>query len=86
MDTCPHGHEIHSAADRDGQGYCRSCRNDGARTFRSRSRAALELALALEAHGVQVTRSEPPIDLQTLAAALAGRLPEASSQEPPDSS
>ena len=83
MDTCPHGHEIHSAADRDGQGYCRSCRNDGARTYRSRSRAALELALALEAHGVQVTRSEPPIDLQTLAAALAGRLPEEGSESAP---
>lgn len=71
MHVCPSGHEINSAADRDGQGYCLRCRQDGARGYRSRQRAALELALALESHGVQVTRSEPPIDLQQLAAALA---------------
>jgi hypothetical protein len=31
----------------------------------------MELALALESQGVQVMRSEPPIDLQQLATALA---------------
>jgi hypothetical protein len=69
--TCPQGHPIHSSADRDGQGYCIACRADGAKTYRGRQRAALELALALEAHGVAVTRSEPPVDLRQLAAALA---------------
>lgn len=32
---------------------------------------AMELAQLLESHGVQVMRSEPPVDLQQLAAALA---------------
>lgn len=84
--TCPQGHEIRSSADRDGQGYCLACRNDGAKTYRSRQSAALELARALEARGIQVTRSQPAVDIQQLADALAGRLPEVSSQEPPDSS
>jgi hypothetical protein len=86
MQTCPQGHQIHSSADRDGQGYCLTCRGAGAKTYRSRQSAALELARALEARGIQVTRSQPPIDIQQLADALAGRLPETSSQEPPDNS
>jgi hypothetical protein len=46
-------------------------------TYRSRQRVALELALALEAEGVEVTRSKPPINLKQLAAALAnGYTPE----------
>lgn len=68
---CPHGHEIHSAADRDSQSYCLQCRRFGARTYRSRQRAALELALALESFGIEVTRSDPPVDLRRLAADLA---------------
>ena len=71
MHTCPAGHEIYSSADRDGQRFCLSCRNDRNVSYRSRQRAALELALALESLGVEVTRSEPPIDRQQLAAALA---------------
>jgi hypothetical protein len=66
MYVCPNGHEIHSAADRDGQGYCRRCRADGARTFRGRQRAALELATALEAEGVEFMTT----DRAQLAAAL----------------
>jgi hypothetical protein len=73
--TCPQGHEIRSSADRDGQGYCLACRADGAKTHRSRQSAAIELARALEARGVQVTRSQPPVNIQQLADALAGRLP-----------
>lgn len=68
--TCPHGHEIRSTADRDGQSYCLQCRRNGARQYRSRSRIALELALALEANGVPVTRSEPPVNIKQLAADL----------------
>ncbi len=71
MYVCPSGHEINSAADRDADGWCKQCRNRKNVSYRARQRAALELALALEAHGVEVTRSEPPIDLQQLAAALA---------------
>lgn len=68
---CPHGHEIRSTADRDDRGYCLRCRRYGEKIYRSRQRAALELALALEAHGVAVTRSDPPVDLEALAASLA---------------
>lgn len=68
---CPSGHEIRSAADRNADGWCRQCRNEKNIGYRSRQRAALELALALESHGVAVTRSEPPVDLQQLAADLA---------------
>lgn len=73
--ACPHGHEIHSAADRDADGWCKRCRKTKNVSYRSRQRAALELALALESHGVAVTRSEPPVDLQQLAAALARGYP-----------
>lgn len=69
-DRCPRGHQIRSTADRDRQGYCRSCRRDGARAYRVRSRAALELVAALERHGVEVT---PGADLQRLAGLLAGK-------------
>jgi hypothetical protein len=68
---CPHGHELRSAADRDADGWCRQCRRAKNVGYRSRQRAALELALALESHGIEVTRSEPPVDLQRLAVALA---------------
>ncbi|WP_328358588.1 hypothetical protein OG976_04770 [Mycobacterium sp. NBC_00419] len=68
---CPAGHEIRTAHDRDADGWCKRCRQAKNLGYRSRQRAALELALALEAHGVVVTRSEPPVDLQQLAADLA---------------
>lgn len=71
MHICPAGHEIHTSADRDGQGHCLQCRKTHNAGYRSRQRAALVLALALESHGVEVTRSEPPVDLEMLAAALA---------------
>ncbi len=69
--ACPHGHAIETTADRDADGWCKQCRKSKNVTYRGRQRAALELALALESHGVQVTRSEPPINLQRLAALLA---------------
>lgn len=69
--VCPAGHEIHSADDRDADGWCRRCRKAKNVVYRTRQRAALELALALESHGIEVTRSEPPVDLQRLAVALA---------------
>lgn len=69
-EVCPHGHDIHSAGDRDADGWCKRCRKAKNGVYRSRQRAALELALALESHGVAVTRSEPPVDLQQLAADL----------------
>jgi hypothetical protein len=40
---------------------------------RSRQHVALELALALESHGIVVTQSDPPVDIPRLAAALAER-------------
>ena len=67
---CPNGHEIRSAADRDADGWCKRCRKSKNVVYRTRQRAALALALALESRGVAVTRSEPPVDLQQLAADL----------------
>lgn len=46
---CPHGHLIHSAADRTTQGYCRQCKRDGDRQRRSRNRAAVDLVTAIGA-------------------------------------
>jgi hypothetical protein len=77
---------VRSSADRDTDGWCKQCRKSKNVAYRSRQSAALELARALEARGIEVTRSQPPIDIQQLADALAGRLPEANSQELPDSS
>lgn len=74
MNTCVHGHAIRSSADRDETGYCRECRRRGARGYRSRAHAALELAIALEEYGIPVTRSEPPVDRRQLAADIARRL------------
>lgn len=69
--VCPQGHKIGSSADRDADGWCKQCRKSKNVTYRSRQRSALELALALESHGIEVTRSDPPVDLQALAAVLA---------------
>jgi hypothetical protein len=72
MHICPSGHEIHSAADRDGQGHCLRCRHDWNVGYRSRQSAAMELARPLENHGIEVTRSNPPVDLDMLAALANG--------------
>lgn len=70
--TCPRGHPIRSSADRDTHHYCRACKRAGDRRRNSRRSAAMEFALALEGHGVPITRSG--IDLQWLAADIARRL------------
>jgi hypothetical protein len=69
--TCANGHQQRGPLDYFDDGRCRHCDRDHQATYRSRRRAAMELALALESQGVQVMRSEPPIDLQQLATALA---------------
>lgn len=69
--VCPQGHELKSSADRDADGWCRHCRKQKNATYRSRQRSALVLAMALESHGIEVTRRDPPVDLQALASALA---------------
>lgn len=69
--TCSRGHPQRGPADYFDDGQCRACDRVRQSRYRSRRRAAVELAHALEAHGVQVLRSEPPIDLQQLAATLA---------------
>jgi len=72
--TCAQGHEVRSSADRDSDGWCKQCRKSKNLTYRSRQSAALELARTLEDRGIHVTRSQPPIDIQQQADALAGRL------------
>jgi hypothetical protein len=51
--TCVHGHQIRSRADRDSTGYCRQCRNDGARRRRQEANAALEIVRQLQAAGAR---------------------------------
>lgn len=50
---CPQGHEIRSAADRDGQGFCRRCRADNARRRRVSDSMKLTMARAFEDAGVR---------------------------------
>jgi hypothetical protein len=50
---CPQRHQIRSAADRDGQGYCRKCRADGARRRRVSESMKLAFVGALESAGLQ---------------------------------
>lgn len=73
-DECANGHPQRGPCDFFDDGRCRHCDRDHQSTYRSRRRAAMELAHALESHGVPVMRSEPPVDLHKLAAALAGRV------------
>jgi hypothetical protein len=71
MHVCPSGHEVRSAADRDADGWCKQCRLAKNATYRSRQRTALQLATELEARGLPITRSDPPVDIHQLAADLA---------------
>jgi len=68
---CANGHPQRGPIDYFDDGQCRHCDQGNQARYRTRRRAAMELAQALESHGVQVLRSEPPIDVQQLAAALA---------------
>jgi hypothetical protein len=52
-EQCPQGHEIRSAADRDGQGYCKACRRDGARQRRVSQSMKLTLVKAFEDVGIR---------------------------------
>lgn len=70
-DSCNHGHPQRGPLDYFDDGQCRECDRGNQGRYRTRRRAAMELAQLLESHGVQVMRSEPPVDLQQLAAALA---------------
>jgi hypothetical protein len=69
-DACANGHPQRGPLDYLPDGRCRHCDRDHQAKYRTRRRAAMELAQALESHGVQVMRSEPPVDIQSLAAAL----------------
>jgi hypothetical protein len=70
-DTCLNGHEQAGPLDYFDDGQCRHCDQGNQVRYRSRRRAAMELAQLLEAAGVEVMRSQPPVDLRQLAAALA---------------
>jgi hypothetical protein len=50
---CPQGHEIRSAADRDGQGHCRACERDRQRRRRVGNAMKLAIAQAFEDVGVR---------------------------------
>lgn len=52
-DQCPQGHRIRSNSDRDGQGYCKRCRADRARSRRVSDGMKLTMARAFEAAGVR---------------------------------
>lgn len=50
---CPQGHDIRTAADRDGQGHCRACERDRQRRRRVSDSMKLSIARAFEAAGVR---------------------------------
>lgn len=52
-EQCPSGHAIRSAADRDGQGYCKTCRRDGARQRRVSNAMKLTLVKTFEDVGIR---------------------------------
>ena len=68
---CPQGHAIRSAADRDGQGYCRKCRADNARKRRVGESAALMVVRALEAAGATFQNDGMPVEPAEVARQLA---------------
>ena len=68
---CANGHELRGPLDTFDDGRCRRCDKTYGATYRTRRRAAVELAQYLEAEGIAVMRTEPPIDLAMLAKALA---------------
>jgi hypothetical protein len=68
---CPQGHEIRSAADRDGQGFCKKCRADGARKRRIGKEAALMVVRALEAAGARFQTDGVPAEPAEVAHQLA---------------
>lgn len=50
---CPQGHQIRSAADRDGQGHCRECERGRQRRRRVSNAMKLAIARAFEEAGVR---------------------------------
>jgi len=70
-DECANGHLQRGPFDYFDDGQCRHCDQGNQVRYRTRRRAAVELAQLLEAEGIAVMRTEPPIDLATLAKALA---------------
>lgn len=71
VDTCPSGHEIRTAADRDGQGYCRKCRAEYQRRRNVGNSAALIVVRALEAAGAKFQNDGVPADPAAVARQLA---------------
>jgi hypothetical protein len=69
-DECVNGHRLHSSVDVFADGDCRHCDKVHQGTYRSRRQVAMELMRALESHGLQVARSDPPFNIRQLAAAL----------------
>ncbi|KLI04071.1 MULTISPECIES: hypothetical protein [Mycolicibacterium] len=59
---CPQGHEIRSAADRDGQGYCKRCKADNDKRRRVGKEAALMVVRAFEAAGVRFENDGIPVE------------------------
>lgn len=59
---CPQGHEIRTAADRDGNGYCRKCRADNEKRRRAGKEAALLVVKAFEAAGCRLVIDGQPVD------------------------
>ncbi|WP_139810570.1 hypothetical protein [Prescottella equi] len=55
QETCPHGHQIRSSADRDADGFCKACRRAANARYKAKQRAAIGLVQALRARGVGIT-------------------------------
>lgn len=68
---CPQGHEIRTAADRDGQGHCRKCMADRARRRRVADSAALTVVRVLEKAGAVFQSDGKPAEPAEVARQLA---------------
>jgi hypothetical protein len=72
VEVCPNGHPTPTSADRDKQGLCLTCRREYTASYNTKRSAAMQLAIALESHGVQVTTAG--VDRGQLAAQIAAAL------------
>ncbi|CAN5548869.1 hypothetical protein BH11ACT6_BH11ACT6_29770 [soil metagenome] len=68
---CPQGHEIRSASDRDGQGYCKRCRYERKQRRQVADSAALMVVRAFEAAGVEFQADGVPVAPAVVARQLA---------------
>lgn len=61
QETCPRGHEIRTASDRDTQGFCRECKRERERSRRTAERAVLDVVRVFVSAGVEFETDGIPV-------------------------